>query len=284
MKKTNFKLSGVIAFLMTLCILLSGCNTAQDTDDAGYSVPDVKYEYLSEERLDSVKKSLVKLLENICPHDILGNENVKPPYPDRPFIYEGHAYALFDVTGDGVPELLVHQWGFYGSGDYEYYDVYDIESGKNIGGLDGGEDTNFCLYYDNASKSFKTVARFYTRDGDKCRYRSVVTVEYDAEKGKYYTAEKFKITEEDVLGTDSLGNIDIVSRNVKFCVEGKEVGMIDYFDEYSAFTLGLTKVPDTEIVFVRNSVTSDTDSNLTKAQKLADALFSTGQRYIVAGQ
>lgn len=68
--------------------------------------------------------------------------------------------GLLDVTQDGVPELLVYPYGYYGSTGTATYFIYDIYSGEYLGYINGGNSESWCMYYNLETENLMLVGQY----------------------------------------------------------------------------------------------------------------------------
>lgn len=152
----------LVSVLLAGFILLSivGCSSKNDntsntennqnveSSDADCIINGRKFYFVDDETKKEWKEPLAKLLSNVLvPYgehgDILGYEaTIDSKAPVIPQCYE---CGLLDITMDGVPELLVHPSGYFGSSGTATYFVYNIYSGQKLGEIDGGNGQSWCF-------------------------------------------------------------------------------------------------------------------------------------------
>ena len=275
MKKTTFKFMSIIALLLIACVWFTGCGNKKDDDkELGLMIGGKSFYYLSDDKLASYKETVTKLLENERPseYDVDFDGNTTPPYSDRPSIEEGYSCALFDVTGDGVPELFVSLIGFSGSSGNATYNIYDIISGKLLGSISCAMDSTLCVYYNTETDAFFRVDNFWLQGGIDCQMGYITTLEYDSVKDEYFYKPYLNIIH------------DISPEIVKteFYSGDKQLTQGAYYTKLEYLTQNCIRLPETEIqIFYWSDIAESTDDNATRAQKMADALFSSGQRFLV---
>ena len=203
-----------------------------------------------------------------------------PPYPDRPSIEKGYGCALFDLTCDGTPELLVDLGG--GSSGNAPYIVYDIYTGESLGELDSGSGGSICCYYSGEKGGIKTVNKYSLRMGwsGKLFFTSFI----EPMEGGF--AEKMYLESEYEMEMKNIGEneVTLVCKSMVCKVWGEEAEAENYLFERESFDENYVRIPETEVRCVSwYDVASDGDTPEDQGRKMADALLSTGQRFIAYG-
>lgn len=235
-----------------------------------------KISFYTEKEMEKWREPIENLIANteypIYSDDVKGellgytSEN-----PDAPSIAYGNSYALYDVNLDGVPELLVNMGG--GSAGNFPYAVYDIYTGENVCGIDGGGDGSICAYYFSETAEVKNVNVYSCRSGwsGKQYFTSVFLPGTYEETMYLYGAYS--------MCHDSEGNI--VLENASFEVCGKMCDPESYFFEEEDFQKNCIRIKETEIITVyRWDASDDEDTWAVKGEKIANALLSSGQKFI----
>lgn len=278
MNKIKFNFLKITALLLIACTLLAGCGEKKDDGkEVGLMVDGKSFYYLSDEKLMSYKETVRALLENERPSKYDGDydENAAPPYPDRPSVEEGYSCALFDVTGDGVPELFISLRGHSGSAGNATYDIYDITTAKVIGQVDGAMMSTLCVYYNTETDAFMRVDQFRVQGGIDYQMLHTVTLEYDSVQGGYYYKPYLEVIYETIPDYTK----------AEFYSGDKKLSQHQYFEKYEYLNRNCIRLVETEIcVFFWIDIVSDTDDQATRAQKMADALFSSGQKFLITQQ
>ena len=238
--------------------------------------------FVSDREIRKLRKPLSKLLSNMeffvtDGDDILGFEAPDPSSPSIPNCYR---CGLFDVTGDGLPELLVHPFGYHGSSGTATYFVYDIPSGRELGSIEGGNAESWCVFYDTSDDSLFAVGSYWLRGGWESRRRCISLLEYDEDSGKCYERPYFctmHAIDKEWFGEDSWDEVYPIT---KYDLYGKEVSLDEYYDEYDRFATECIRIKETELVMIDwDDVCSDEDGNATRGKKMAEALLTSGQRF-----
>ena len=306
MKKQRIKL---IALILLSMVILSfvGCTQKENDIDsdsdinARASVPNCKingreFYFVSDEVKQEWKEPLAKLLSNVLiPYgehgEILGYEaTIDPKAPVIPQCYE---CGLLDITMDGVPELLVHPFGYFGSSGTATYFVYNIYSGQKLGEIDGGNGQSWCLYYNTEYDSVDLIGQYWLRGGWAWRDRYITEVYYDESIMECFEAQQFR-TSHEITGEQT----DIVDEDpddmfytatwsesypsTTYYVNRQEVYLDDYYAEYNHFVKTCIRIPETELILISwDDVSGDEDDYTTKGAKMAEALVTSEQEFIL---
>lgn len=205
--------------------------------------------------------------------------------PDAPSIPPCYACGLFDITMDGVPELLVHPLGYFGSSGTSTYFIYDIYTGDMIGEINGGNAESWCVYYDTNADDCIIVGQYWLRYGWPERNRYLLTVEYDQEINKYceleYLRSNHMIEAEKVSENEETEYWEEYYPDTSYYIYGKETSLDSYCEELDRFTASCVRIAETELIMIGwGSVTGENDDYVTKGRKMANALISSDQELI----
>ena len=272
----------IIAALLLIC-LFAGLVSCGGGEGNCCVINGKTLSFVSDKEIRRLRKPLAKLLSNMelfvtDGDDILGYEAPDPSSPSIPNCYR---CGLFDVTGDGIPELLVHPFGYHGSSGTATYFVYDIPSGRELGSIDGGIAESWCLFYDTADDSTFAVGSYWLRSGWESRRRRISLLEYDEDSGKCSEKSYFctmHAIDKELSDDGSWAEIYPIKL---YELYGEKVSLDDYYDEYDRFLTECIRIKETELVMIDwDEVCSDDDSNAARGKKMADALLSSGQRFM----
>ena len=306
MKKQRIKLIAVILLSMVILSFVGCTQKENDIDsdsdiNARASVPNCKingreFYFVSDEVKQEWKEPLAKLLSNVLiPYgehgEILGYEaTIDPKAPVIPQCYE---CGLLDITMDGVPELLVHPFGYFGSSGTATYFVYNIYNGQKLGEIDGGNGQSWCLYYNTEYDSVDLIGQYWLRGGWAWRDRYITEVYYDESIMECFEAQQFR-TSHEITGEQT----DIVDEDpddmfytatwvesypsTTYYVNRQEVYLDDYYAEYNHFVKTCIRIPETELILISwDDVSDDEDDYTTKGAKMAEALVTSEQEFIL---
>lgn len=282
----KFSWKKTLTLWMTVCMGLSGiaCTRSETAprDPVGCVINGTEISFVGEPVKKTWEEPLVRLLTKSLTAEsedgffdarsILDSENsIVPP---------GYCYGLLDVTTDGVPELLIHPYGYGGSAGNATYFIFDIHSQQCLGSIDGGQDGTWCTYLHKETGELTWMARFWWRYGWAERERFIKKLEYDPALQQYTDAKYLCIYHGVESGlADSAADCVTESR---FYLSGQEVFMEEYYAEYDRFLQNWIPVPETELVlFGWGDVSSIEDSGQTKAKKMAQALIGSEQEFIL---
>lgn len=308
----------IMLILISICLFCMGCNFSVSYDPSkgaqGSETPsesDVKdtekvkyiyetkyidFEFISDDQKESWKDSLVKLLNNEKSlvfdegGDLVGYSYL---YPDRPCIEIGYQLALFDINTDGTPELLVNVGG--GSAGNAFYCVYDIMTGEEIGNLNGGHTDSWCIYFNRITGKYESIGQFEWRSGwmGKSRFVKKATITYTMAWNEPYLQEidwmyayydidavDIELTDDNIYeGYDSAW--DEVYTGVRFRVNGDSAYIDDYFAAQDSLTEDYVRIAETGIQLISwGNVTNEEDDVAAKAEKMAEALISSDQKFV----
>ena len=262
-----------------------------------YKIEYMDFAFIPEQEKQAWRQPLINLLNNEkIPRysnggDLLGYDYL---YPDSPCIDIGRSLALFDVNVDGTPELLVNLGG--GTAGNAFYAVYDIYTGRELGYMDGGHDDSWCTYFNTASGIYESIGCFRWRCGwmgqttfvnkasipDRLSMDEPEVYEYTWIE-TYYEIDMVEVPltpEEKEKGYDSAH--EDVYPGVKFWVNGDLADIYTYFDAQEDFDKNYVRIAETGITLVSwDSVTEEGDDVGTRAAKMADALLSLNQKFVV---
>lgn len=305
MKRTKRIITFALAILM---LLLSSC--AQAPDDTGdgqgnasenkiiyeYRIAYKDIEFISKESREAWREPLTKLLSNkATPYgengELLGYTYL---YPDQPCIANGNRLGLFDFDMDGVPELLVDLGG--GSAGNAFYYVYDIVTGEHLGSINGGFNKSWCIYFNSIEGKYENIGQFEWRSGWQGKQRMVMkaTLTNAMSDGRkimyeshwlyeYYEIEavEIELTSEDIAaGVSSAW--DEIYTGAEFGVNGDKAYIEDYFAEYDSFLENYVRIPESALMLVEwEDVCDDDEDQTVRAKKMAEALLSSSQEFII---
>ena len=230
--------------------------------------------------------ALVKLISNQeVPYGEHGEiVGYRAPRLDEPSIVSGLDMGLFDITSDGVPELLVNIGG--GSAGNVYLYCYDIFSGNMICQINGGGDLAWCVYYDIENDRYLPIGRYDWRSGGSGSMCYITTVVYDKDAHTYtetclfYAEYEHKVYTEDENG--SVSGHDLKIESVTFMVNGVQVDFQSYHYAMTEFYQRYILVPHTGLeLFYWSDVSEPEDDAMERAQKMAEMLlFGSGQHFV----
>ena len=214
-------------------------------------------------------------------------------YPDRPCIENGYQLALFDINVDGIPELLVNVGG--GSAGNAFYYVYDLLTGAELGTLDGGRSNAWCIYFHQLTGKYEAIGRFEWRSGwtGKIRmvHRAVITETIGIGEAylhetsmmyAYYDINAVKVEIPDADADEGYRTEwEEVYTGVYFSVDGNKASIEEYFAAQDDFLTNYVRITETGIILIDwDDVTDKEDDVLSKAEKMAEVLLSTDQKFI----
>lgn len=285
MKRQFLKL---LALLLTFaaCVCLGGCQAKP----YHYCVIDgKKIEFVGNAEKQDWEKPLAKLLSNVLLPISKGSDIVgESPAVDAnaPAIPDFSSCCLFDVTMDGVPELLIIPRGSTGSSGAVVFQAYDIYSGKYVGDVSGDWSGDLCMYYHTETSEIQAFSRYRFRCGWSGRSRYIEPVEYDAQREEYTTVPYLRtdhLIESEKISTPE-GEIDTyeeIYTDTEYFLYGKKVTLDDYNAEYDEFTRTCVQIAETEIIlFSRYELEKTEEDHRVIGKLLAKQLLSSEQCFI----
>lgn len=241
--------------------------------------------FASEAETEKWREPLEKLLSNTVGlqfEDEITGEPLpnNPPYPDRPSVEKGYGCALFDLTRDGIPELLVNLGGGVSSGVVTHR-AYDIYTGEVLGEFDGSSGS-LCCYYAGKDEGIKTVNKYSFRCGwsGKSYYTSFIEPAVGGFTEKMYLESHYEMEMKSLSEND----FTIVCKSMTCEVWGEETEPENYLFERECFDENYIRIPETVMKYVSwYGLVSDDDTPEEQGEKMTEALLSTGQRFIAYG-
>ena len=243
--------------------------------------------FLTDDEKEKLREPLVNLLSNetcVLYADTVKGEIIgyEPYDPSLPTVPEGYGCGLYDVTDDGIPELLVHPKGYYGSSGAVTYFVYDILTGRELGSIDGGNAESWCVYYFKDTGELRSVGSYWRRGGWSKRYRVMTFLCYD---------DQYDICFEEIflyalLSMDSEKNSDAKwlgnDSYARYFVYGEDASLDDYYWEWDWCHVNGLRIPETERQIIKwGDIDSDDDDRFVRSERMVDALLSSAQKFIV---
>jgi len=253
-----------------LCLCLFGCGGGEAAENF-CRIDGKTLSFLSEDELQKLKKPLAALLSN-QPEDF----SSEAPDPSAPSIPSSYSCGLFDVTADGIPELLVFPSGYTGSSGCATYFIYDIPTGEKL--FEEGGDTahNWCMYYSMEEKTCSPWILYQYRSGWSDQLIYTAQLEYENKKLTSHT--RFFIDRE----SQGLGQ----ERELVACyVDGERGSAESFYWAYSDFQTNYIRLPDTALRMIDwDDICQDGDDRFVKGEKMAEALLSSGQAFLTKNQ
>lgn len=274
MKKTIFR---VLSLLLILSLV--GCakvkSTAKDPFDS--YAGEYKSIYVSDEEKGAWFTPIVKLISN--QEELIEDEfgrglGYEAPRPDEPSITWGYGIGLFDITMDGVPEVIVDGGG--GSSGCNLYLAYDIFSGKEIASINGSiEEGTWGIYYNLKSEEYRPICRYSLRGGWDTNSHFITTIEYNEERQEWDETVLF-------YSRYYYEDIEMLVAHVTFEVGGKATNSQGYEYRVTAFYQENCLLPQTGLkTYDWYEVAEDDDSYQERAEKMARMLlFGSGQQFV----
>lgn len=303
MKKRIIKCVSALLFGAVL-LTIFGCNSNKNNDEEpiatqSYVVDGKEFFVIDEKAKKEWKEPLAKLLANVrVPYG--GKEGIdgyKASVDSKaPVLPQNYRCGLLDVTQDGIPELLVHPFGFFGSSGTETYYAYNFYSGQKLGEISSSTNGSWCFYYDTQSNKIELYGRYWLRQGvgredffTKIARYSDGTMETYVNDYLQATYEILVYDEQDTLpyfmpqANPLYDDSDIGKcSEIIYYIGDEKVTFDEYYAECDKFVTNKIMLPETELILIDwDDVSEDEDDYITKGKKMAEALISTNQKFIV---
>ena len=276
------------ALLMGVCITGAGCRReTHESNGPDCIINQKNIDFLETEQKQAWEKPLAKLLSNVLiPYgeggEILGE---KPVDPDSPAIPMSYACGLMDVNTDGIPELLIHPYGYFGSSGCVTYFAYDIYTGEKMGTIDSGNSESLCVYYQTETDEFLLISQYWLRGGWSARSRYVDKIGFrsDGSDNSGYVNTPYLQTHHaiDALAETPDEWVEVYPETLYY-VNAQKTDLDTYYAEYDGFIRNCNPISETSFQTIRwEEVCEDGDSYEEKGRKMAKALINTDQRFVV---
>ncbi len=300
----NTRIKRILLVVLTIGIIISigGCASLPRKADGGdpNGIPDCivngkEIYFIDDEAKIEWTEPLAKLLANVLvaygEHgEIMGYEAAVDS--DAPAIPEFYECGLMDFTGDGIPELLVNPIGYFGSSGVITYFAYDIYSGERIGFIDGGFNQSWCLYYYLEDDSIATIGQYWLRGGWSWRGKYLTKISFNTDVMEYCEEIMLRSAHDvDAVQVEDIYDEEIgeyieaweeIYPDTKYFCGIDEVSIDTYFAEYDHFARNYFRIPETEIVFFCwEDVSSKNDGYIVRGEKMAKALVTSEQEFII---
>ncbi len=274
------------AVLAGLCLLGCSCGKSPTNDKDAPGDADApahtlvnghRINFVPEETKQTWVASIAEMLETSLEANAAWEQEGGYPYPSDSDIPSSIYCCLFDVNLDGVAELLLFPRGYSGSSGSATYFVFDIETHAQVGEIYGGFDGEWCVYYSTRMERPDPIGQYWWRFGWDRRSRYVATIVQNPETQQYENAQYLKVS----LAVEELLE-DGGDPTAYYYIRHEQVSMDAYYNAYDAFLTDYVRIPETALVLFRwNEVSEETDSIEEKARKMAQALTSSGQEFIL---
>ena len=253
--------------LLLICFSVEGCLPKQESAREYCVINGKTMSFMPEKEKEALREPLEKLLASERKDffdDALSEEKEEPGIPANV------ACGLFDVTGDGTPELLVLPTGYGGSSGMVKYYVYDCFTGEKLGEISGGYGESWCMYYFAETEELRAVGFYWHSGGTYDRYRMLSFLNYDAVKNT--------CAEEQYLYVHVATQEDFYT---EYEVRGEKADADTYYLETDWFNTNGIRIPETELQMLYWSDVCAEEDRFVRAEKMAEALLSLSQKFIV---
>lgn len=301
MKNRFIKFTSAL-LLVAMILATLGCTAQKDEFSSvreSCVVGGKEFFFIDEATKQEWIEPLSRLLSNeLLPYgekgDILGYKaSVDPKLPVLP---QNLRCGLLDVTNDGTPELLVQPFGSFGSSGIAEYFAYNIYTGQKIGKLEDGMGESWCFYYNTEGDYLDLCAQYWHRIGAFGYEYYMHESSYDEAYMEIYDLERLHASYS-IQGFADAPEVDYINppKNslyddsfIENCFE------IDYYvgpnlveaEEFLAkcddISSTLIKIPETALVLISwSDISDDDDDSASRAKRMANALVSTEQKFII---
>ena len=280
-------LAAIQLFAFVCCAKEENTGDDERLDEASEEAPAPERDYcridgedlyfLDAETLESLREPLLKLLSNRKEEYYEDGKDIQylPPDPNSPSVECCYSVGLFDFTGDGIPELLAEPRGFSGSSGATQYNVYDIKTGELLREFSTGWGS-ICTYFDTARRAVAIVESSGTQMGHFEQQRYLYVEIYDSSMHEYVA--DISIHAEYILG-EYMGSED---NTAYYFVDYKPTDWFEYYNVIDSFYMDYVRIPETELqMFSVWEIDREYPDRFIRAEKLADLLLSSGQKFII---
>jgi hypothetical protein len=272
--------------VLIFCCACSGCTKKQEDSKKAdcYVINGKTIYFLSNEEKELLREPLIRLLANetyavyneeSVKGELLGYEIPDPSYPTIPEIYR---CGLYDVTGDGLPELLVHPRGYSGSSGAMTYFVYDIMTGNALGEIDSGDRESWCLYYDIQTEALRTIGSYWRRCGWSEQTYRMAILKYCADDEICMTESYLAIDFQIDRPLSSDGVFEELYPNTYYERYGFRVDLNTYYGELEEFYRNDIRISGTELQMTNRINEKD---RFVRAEQMADCLLGSSQKFVL---
>lgn len=278
-------LAAIQLFGFVGCVKHENFADGEKTDEASEEAPERDYSridgkdlyFLDSETLESLREPLIKLLANRKEeyHEEGHDVQYLPPDPNSPSVECCYSVGLFDFTGDGIPELLAEPRGFSGSSGSTKYCVYDIKTGELIREFYTGWGS-ICSYFDISRRAVAIVESSGTQMGHFEQHRYLYVEIYDSSTQEFVS--DISVYAEYVIN-HAMGAKD---NEAYYFIDFNPVDWFEYYNVIDSFYMDYVRIPETELqMFHVWDIDDEYSDRFIRAEKLADLLLSSGQKFII---
>ncbi len=270
MKTRNQSLLTLLAVLLSLAILLTACGSgALSKEHPRQTIGDKTFTFASEKDKDAWRKPLERLLSNA--REVGAEDYDEPTYKDLPTFWNGRDCALFDVTLDGVPELIVNYGG--GSAGNHFYEIFDLYTGASVGTFDGDAHDDWRVYYNTELDLICLMGVYGFREGWDINYTYHSQLTFDAERGEYTSRVLYETK-------SVIQNMNDDAPYVIYYVGDQKVSEADYAAAMAAFERTYIELDGTKLTFFSwYDLEAEEGNYKERAQEMTDALLSSEQKF-----
>ena len=194
------------------------------------------------------------------------------PYPDRTSIPASYHFGLFDLTGDGVPELLCAMWGYSGSMGNARYAIYDVLAETKMAELPASYGQPLARYRNKEDGTVHFIGTRHLQMGVSDQFEDLVEWSFDPETAAFEVRHIYGT--EVVFRPEDIGGEHPMRI---YSVSGEEVSEERYDEAVCSFENVYEKVPDSEIRYVDNPHDADESSRNLTVLQVAEQLLATGR-------
>lgn len=265
--------------------------------DADETVCGTRMEYVSPAERETWRAPLERLLSNVLlpVREERGSIGYAPAVDESaPAIEEAYAYGLYDLTLDGVPELVTVPAGGVGTTGSCLYTAYDILTGEHVATLSSVYGEPLVTCYRTEDGSVCSASEYLFRRGSLTAVWVLFTVCEDKETSEYSTryygqehlrahfvyrkeGESGRVT----ISTSPQGGV--LHEKELYYVDENAVTAEEYYAALSALQRTLIPLPATEMTLLpveRVPLGVGKQEYLAWGRDVADALLSLDQEFL----
>lgn len=222
--------------------------------------------------------------------ELLGNELIpygdkdsivgyRPLDPDKPSVPASYRVGIGDITLDGQPEIWLHPLGYGGSSGNATYYIFTL-SGEKLGEVYTATNASLCMYYNIETGMVELINQYSLRYGWPERDLYVSKVGYAEDENEIAQSPYLRIHHE--LPSPAAWLNGGENAQTTFYLNNNEVSLDRFYEEYDHFFRTYVRIPQSEVIFLSwSDVTDDDDEYEIKALKMAQAIVSTEQCFIL---
>ncbi len=271
MKKYTLRILLLTALLIFSALCHASCSEPLSDEHTQQTIGDKTFTFASEKDKEEWRKPLEKLLANA--RELDADDYDDPTYKNLPTFWDGYGCALFDVTLDGIPELIVNYGG--GTAGNHYYAIFDLYTGADLGSFDADYNDDWRVYYNTDLDLICLMGVYGFREGWDINYTLHGQMVYNAERGEYTSRVLYE-------AKSIMEELDDDDPIMVYYVADKKVSEAEYTAAMEAYERSYIELEGTKLTFVSwRDLQGEEGEYKARAQEMADLLLSSEQRFLL---